>query len=422
MITVSKFHIVKSVCRNMKTNIICVVAALCTCIVAFAEEQLFDPDALESRFSSDVFGYTNREGFQSRYGYRIPSMIVTNNDTVLAFIERRNGLGDHAQNDIVLRRSEDGGRTWGSIIVVAENGDHCLCNPCAVLLPETGRVLMMYQDFPPDRHSVDIPQQRVKRVDPGYAGDKIVRTFVSFSDDDGKNWSVPRDVTTAVKRENIVANYSGPGIGIVLSTGDYRGRIIMPHSEIWFDDKDARHYDLYTVYSDDAGETWQVGDPAPFDERFAGSGGEVQMVELTGGNILLNSRSYNGNFLRKTSVSRDGGVTWSPVIDDPELPEPICMGSILRAKLPGKENKYCLLFSCPASETDRTRGTIYASYDDGDTWQESWVVEPCDFGYSCLTQFSDGSIGCFYEGDQYRRMVFTRFPFEHFFKNAVRRD
>ena len=132
--------------------------------IAISQERRFDRDALESRFSSDVFGFTSRKGFQSRYGYRIPSVVVTESDVVLAIVERRHGLGDHAGNDIVLRRSEDGGRTWGDVIVIDERGDHCLCNPCAVLLPDTGRVLIMYQDYAPDRHSVDIPHQRVKRV------------------------------------------------------------------------------------------------------------------------------------------------------------------------------------------------------------------------------------------------------------------
>ncbi|QDS99083.1 sialidase family protein [Adhaeretor mobilis] len=388
-------------------------------LAATSPEERFDRDALESRFSSDVFGYTHRDGFQSRYGYRIPVALATNNDTVLAFIERRNGLGDHAHNDIVLRRSEDGGRSWGDVIVIADEGDRCLCNPCAVLIPESGRVLMMYQDYAPDRHSVDIPHQRVKKVEPGFEGDDIVRTYLSHSDDDGKTWSVPRDVTSGTKRENIGAIGSGPGIGIVLSTGKHQGRIVMPYNESWYDENDLRHYNVYAAFSDDGGETWQVGEPAPFDKRYKGSGGEVQMVELSDGSIMLNSRSSLGNFYRKTSVSVDGGVTWSPVIDEEQLPEPVCMGSILRAKLPGEEDKHCLLFSCPASKEARKQGTLYASYDDGKTWSESWVLEPNEFAYSSLVQFSDGSIGCFYESKDYRRMIFTRFPIEHFFRNAV---
>ena len=408
----SKRQIMRRLVPSSTPSLVLLAAISLTTVIAAAEE---------TRFSADVFGYIHNKDFQSRHGYRIPSVVVTENDTVLAFIERRKGLSDHAQNDIVLRRSEDGGRAWGPEIVLAEKGEHCLCNPCAVVLPSSGRVLMMYQDYPPDRHSVDIPSQRVKRVDPGYTGDKIVRTFVSHSDDNGRTWSAPRDVTSGTKREHVVANGTGPGIGIVLSTGPHRGRIIMPQNDSWYDEEGTRHYDLYASYSDDDGVTWLCGEAAPYDPACKGEGGEVQMVELSDGSVMLNSRSWQGSGLRKISVSRDGGGTWSPVIDDPQLPEPVCMGSILRVRIPGDDDRYCLLFSCPADSSKRRQGTISVNYDDGKTWAESWVMEPHDFAYSCLTQFSDGSIGCFYESYRYKRMIFTRFSFEHLLKNAVSR-
>ncbi|QDS99096.1 sialidase family protein [Adhaeretor mobilis] len=380
----------------------------------------FDPDALESRFSSEVFGYTHREGFKSQYGYRIPSVIVTGDDVVLAIIERRHGLGDHSENDIVLRRSEDGGMTWGEVIVIDDRGDHCLVNPCAVLIPKTGRVLVMYQDYASDRHSVDIPHKHVKQVEPGYEGNNVVRTFVSHSDDKGETWSEPRDISRGTKRDGIGPVGCGPGIGIVLSKGKHAGRIIIPFNETLHVENDIRQYRVYASYSDDEGDTWQIGEPAPFDEEnYQGSGGEVQMVELSGGRVMLNSRSYLGKNYRKTSISDDGGKTWSPVVDQEQLPEPVCMGSILRVKHPGDSEEF-LLFSNPASKEARKQGTIYASYDDGKTWPESWLIQPHEFAYSCLTQFSDGSIGCLYEGKGYKRIIFTRFSLEDFFRNAVK--
>lgn len=407
--------------RNLSALLSSSLLVCCTSATFADDARRFDPNALGSRVSSDVFGYTHREGFQSRYGYRIPVLVVTPNDVALAIIERRRGIGDHAQNDIVLRRSTDGGVTWGDLIVIDEQGERCLCNPCAVVLPDSGRVLVMYQEYFPDRHSVDIPHMRVKRVNPGYEGDDVVRTYITYSDDDGLTWSERKDISRGTKREGIGPIGCGPGIGIVLTQGEHAGRIVIPFNETQHDEQGIRQYYVYASYSDDGGETWQVGDVAPFDPNHPGSGGEVQMAELSDGRVMLNSRSSLGKNLRKISISSDGGHTWSPVVDDEQLPEPVCMGSILRVKEPGESGKHFLLFSCPASQQERKEGTLYASYDDGETWSESWVLEPNDFSYSCLTQFADGSIGCLYEGKGYRRIIFTRFPLEHFFRNAVKK-
>src|SRR4051794_28895974 len=73
--------------------------------------------------------------------YRIPSLIVTKNGAVLAFAEARASLRDHAENDIVLKRSSDGGQTWSPLQIVAEDGTNALGNPTTVIVRETGRVV-----------------------------------------------------------------------------------------------------------------------------------------------------------------------------------------------------------------------------------------------------------------------------------------
>ena len=81
------------------------------------------------------------------FGYRIPSLLVTQRGTILAFSERRLGLHDHAQNDIVLRRSHDNGRSWDDEIVVHEDGMNSINDPLTVQL-ENGRILLMFARFP----------------------------------------------------------------------------------------------------------------------------------------------------------------------------------------------------------------------------------------------------------------------------------
>lgn len=46
--------------------------------------------------------------------YRIPSLLLTRRGTLLAFCAHRKSVGDFGhESDVVLRRSCDGGRTWG---------------------------------------------------------------------------------------------------------------------------------------------------------------------------------------------------------------------------------------------------------------------------------------------------------------------
>jgi sialidase-1 len=137
------------------------------------------------------------------------------------------------------------------------------------------------------------------------------------------------------------------------------------------------------------------------------------MVERTDGTILLNSRSFRGARVRKIATSTDGGETWSPLVDEPQLYEPMCMGSIFRFSDPLDGERSVILFSSPASQEERTAGTIRLSYDEGKTWPVSRVlVREGQFAYSCLTRLADGRVGCLYETDDYGRIVFARFPVE----------
>ena len=51
--------------------------------------------------------------------YRIPSLVKTGGGDLLLFVEGRKLSGsDHDWNDVLSRRSTDGGRTWGAISIV----------------------------------------------------------------------------------------------------------------------------------------------------------------------------------------------------------------------------------------------------------------------------------------------------------------
>ena len=327
--------------------------------------------------------------------YRIPSLVVTRAGTLLAFAEGRVSIDDHARNKIVLRRSTDGGRTWGPLQVVAGDGRESLNNPTAVVLHGSGRVVLMYQRYPEsggERH-----------VKEGVAGDDTCLSFVTASDDDGRTWSEPADVTPQVKRPTGATSVaSGPGVGTELRRGKHAGRIVFP-----FNQGPLGDCQVYAAYSDDGGKSWKYGAVAPAGAD--GRGNEVQMVELSDGRIMLNSRGSSGKHFRKVAVSADGGESWSPLRDDAALPESQCQASILRYDEPTGAGKGSILFVNPAVQKERTHGTVRLSEDDGATWPVSRELVPGDFAYSCLAVLPDRSVACLYETDNYRRIALVHF-------------
>ena len=340
----------------------------------------------------DVF-VNGQEGYPA---FRIPALLATQRGTLLAFAEGRATLHDHAQNDIVLKRSADGGKTWGPLQLIHEDGANSLGNPTAVVVRETGRVLLMYQ-----RYAKGFDE---RKAEPGLDGPRICRTFTQQSDDDGATWSKPVEITPQVKRPTeVTSTATGPGIGIQLVRGKHAGRILMP-----FNQGPYGKWMVYAVITDDRGKSWRYGETAP--EGAAGYANEVQFVELNDGSVMLNARNQGGGEkVRKVSISRDGGETWSTTRHDSTLIEPICQASILRHPGTGEPAKDVFLFSNPATQTGRTNGTIRLSRDEGGTWPVSRVLYPGGFAYSCLASLPDRSVGCLFERDGYKVISFARF-------------
>jgi len=350
--------------------------------------ELMLPTLLEVLSPTKVDVFVSGEGGYNTY--RIPAVIRSPNGFLLAFCEGRSKRDDHAQNDIVLKRSYDQGNTWDSLQVVASEGNDALNNPLLVIEEEMGRIFLMYQHYPEGYGE--------KEVLPGIKGDKVCRTHIVYSDDDGKTWSEPEEITKEVKRPKEVTSIAGgPGVGIQLKKGKHAGRLVMPYNQgPWGDWK------VYMVYSDNQGKSWKYGEVATGDAE--GMANEVQVIEMSDGTLMLNARNMMGDKCRKTAYSQDGGETWSPLQNDSTLIEPQCQASIL------KFNPYYTLFSNPASQTDRENGTIRLSKDNGQTWPYARTLYEGSFAYSCLTRVNDLYAGVLYERDDYSKITFSRFP------------
>jgi sialidase-1 len=312
--------------------------------------------------------------------YRIPTLVVAADGSVLAFIEaRKNGVADEGDIDLVMKRSTDHGNTWSAMKILADAGEVGAQNPCAVVDQSTGTVWLPYII---------------------YAEKKVL---MMHSTDHGKSWSAPVEITAQLKSRESDKFATGPTHGIQLSSG----RLVIPsYNKIGEDNYSC------IIYSDDHGQSWNLGGTV---DR---SSNECGVVELVDGRMLLNMRKKDNEFDEKEraiAYSNDGGISWGPVSTEPQLIGPICEGSILRlsTEKDGKRNR--ILFSNPHSRTKRENVTVKLSYDECKTWPIAKRLFTGKSVYSDLAFAADGMILCLYERgleDYYDEIKLARFNLE----------
>jgi sialidase-1 len=320
--------------------------------------------------------------------YRIPALVCTNQGTLLAACDARvDKPGDAPNNiDLALKRSEDLGETWSEVqILVDDGGDMAAGDPCMLVDRVTGSVWIIYDHiYPTMDELLRRDPQRAEGAREEWHG-RVIFVHAIRSDDDGRTWSDPIDLTPQIKHPDWVAAMAGPGMGITMSGG----RLICPGYRRF--DADLGEDSAHVYFSDDHGATWQVGEAA------ATQTNEAQAVELADGRLMLNMRTPRGYNRRRVAISQDGGETWSEAHDDPALTEPGCQASIIRwpGGTMGADGR--LLFSNPASTDKRTDMTVRVSYDDGQTWPVAKTIAGEYCSYSCLAALPDGSAGILFE-------------------------
>lgn len=329
--------------------------------------------------------------------YRIPSVIRTPRGALLAFAEgRRAGRGDAGDIDLVLKRSEDGGRTWSAMRVVGDNGPHTFGNPCPVIDRTTGIIWLLTTHNRGDdaEHAI---------IDGTSIGSRTVHLLSSA--DDGRTWSAAADITTQVKRPDWTWYATGPGIGIQLASG----RLVIPANHAVAGSKVHRSH---LVLSDDHGATWRIGAVS------VPGTNESQVADLGDGSLILNMRNHPAKAVnhRAVAISRDGGETLETPVFDAALPEPPAQASLLALDGAAAGAPARLLFSNPAGP-GRSRMTLRASDDGGRTWPASRLVHDGPAAYSSIVALDAGVVGILYEhGDTnpYERISFARVPLASF--------
>ena len=342
----------------------------------------------------------DRDGYHT---YRIPALVVTTKGTVLVFAEgRKKSAGDAGKIDLLGRRSTDGGANWSAPQIVWADGDNTCGNPAPVVDSATGTVWLLMTWNRGSDHEKDIIA--------GTSQDSR-RVFVTSSTDDGVSWAKPREITDDVKLKNWTWYATGPGSGIQIQNGSHQGRLIVACDHV---ESETKGGFSHIIYSDDHGQTWKLGGSTP-----KPGVNECEVVELEGGNLMLNMRSYDKTVkFRRVSVSNDGGHTWSDQRCDPTLIEPICQGSIHRYRWRQDGNPGVILFSNPANQSNRVNLTVRASFNDGQTWSASRVLHAGPSAYSDLAVLADGRIACLFEAGSAsaaETITFTSFPLDSLF-------
>jgi sialidase-1 len=145
-----------------------------------------------------------------------------------------------------------------------------------------------------------------------------------------------------------------------------------------------------TLISDDNGATWKAGGTVPIGNF---PDGEPNIIELTDGRLLFNSRVEDESY-RVVSISLDGGSTWSVPKRYGALPAYMSTGSGLARLTRGDEDPTRtnrILFSFPNAPR-RENMSVWLSYDEHRTWAVQKVVYAGPSYYSNLAILPDKSI------------------------------
>jgi sialidase-1 len=314
-------------------------------------------------------------------------LAVAMDGTVLLFKEQRD------KGVVELKRSQDGGRTWGEPI-------------------EVGKRVKINSDMSDDGRykgeHVGWSELANVTVDENigdilvFAGSLKPAPILYRSRDHGKTW----------KTENIVIKPDIYGWlsttyccdpGITLRQGKHQGRLLMPAqvfvgsinpdgSRTYLNKGENRKYfaKRYSnaLYSDDGGKTWTPS--APFPIRGTSEPG---LVELRDGRIYYNARTHIRPGNKIIGRSEDGGQTWIEAAEDDELfdgPPDVygCKAALLRLPYGDRD---ILVFSSPGRRDIREDITVWVSFDGGKNWPVHRLIKKGPGNYTWVAAGRNGT-------------------------------
>ncbi|VKN94471.1 sialidase A (neuraminidase A) [Streptococcus pneumoniae] len=465
-------------------------------------------------FESGRNGKPNKDGIKS---YRIPVLLKTDKGTLIAGAdERRLHSSDWGDIGMVIRRSEDNGKTWGDRVTITnlrdnpKASDPSIGSPVNIDMvlvqdPETKRIFSIYDMFPEGKGIFGMSSQKeeaykeidgkiyqilyregekeaytirengtvytpdgkatdyrvvVDPVKPAYSdkgdlykGDQLLGNiyfttnktspfriakdsylWMSYSDDDGKTWSAPQDITPMVKADWMKFLGVGPGTGIVLRNGPHKGRILIPV----YTTNNVSHLNgsqsSRVIYSDDHGKTWHAGEAVNDNRQVDGQkihsstmnnrraqNTESTVVQLNNGDVKLFMRGLTGDL--QVATSKDGGVTWEKDIKRyPQVKDVYVQMSAIHTMHNGKE--YIILSN--AGGPNRENGMVHLARveENGElTWLKHNPIQKGEFAYNSLQELGNGEYGILYEhtekGQNAYTLSFRKFNWDFLSKDLI---
>ena len=451
------------------------------------------PEGAEVTDKLDVFEggenrKPNKDGIAS---YRIPALLKTDKGTLIAGAdERRLHHSDWGDIGMVVRRSDDKGKTWGDRIVIsnprdnenarrAHAGSPVNIDMALVQDPKTKRIFSIFDMFVEGEAVRDLPgkapqayeqigdkvyQVLYKKgeagrytirengevfdpenrkteyrvvVDPKkpaysdkgdlYKGEELIGNvyfdysdknifrvsntnylWMSYSDDDGKTWSAPKDITYGIRKDWMHFLGTGPGTGIALHSGPHKGRLVIPAYTTNNVSYLSGSQSSRVIYSDDHGETWHAGE-AVNDNRPVGNqtihsstmnnpgaqNTESTVVQLNNGDLKLFMRGLTGDL--QVATSKDGGATWEKDVKRySDVKDVYVQMSAIHTVQDGKE--YIILSN--AGGPGRYNGLVHLARVEanGDlTWLKHNPIQSGKFAYNSLQDLGNGEFGLLYE-------------------------
>jgi len=364
----------------------------------------------ESRFDMRVV-------FEEGDHVREPYLAIAVDGTLLAI---RNNKGH-------LRRSEDGGQTWGEIITVPIS--HSDSN--MVVDENTGRIMSVRLWNGKDRVFLSTDQGKTWREQAVTVKPNALMQRLA---EEGSKRRVSKSEAAGSGTYYLHANASEAGV--TLRHGQHKGRLLIsatfrPHAKAHPSDRvPADEIFSCAIFSDDGGDTWQVSEffPEGFTE-------EAALVELHDGRIYYNSRSHSGYYdrnlaralrpdetRRREAFSNDGGQTWDDLNISQVLPDGGGYGRGYGMKggltrLPVKGRDILIFSNADTAGGDRKKLTVWASFDGARTWPVKRLVYGPHGAYSSMVAgrpgtASEGLIYLLFEGGpdgRYSAMRVARF-------------
>ncbi|MGX4724299.1 SIALI-17 repeat-containing surface protein [Streptococcus oralis] len=442
----------------------------------------------EDVFEGGMHNQPNKDGIKS---YRIPALLKTDKGTLIAGAdERRLHSSDWGDIGMVIRRSEDNGKTWSDRVTITNLRDNprasdpSIGSPVNIDMtltqdPETKRIFAIYDMFPEGKGIFGMSSQKeeaykeidgktyqilyregergaytirengtvytpdgkateyrvvVDPVKPAYSdkgdlyrGDQLLGNiyfttnktspfriakdsylWMSYSDDDGKTWSAPQDITPMVKADWMKFLGVGPGVGITLRTGPHKGRIVVPVYTTNRTNHLNGSQSSRIIYSDDHGKTWHMGggvndnrtlydgtvvDSSTMSNYYA-QNTEASVVQLNNGDLKLFMRGLTGDL--QVATSHDGGLTWDNNVERYDVPDVYVQMAATHTVQNGKE--YILLAN--ANGPGRKNGYIRVARveEDGQlTWLHHHLIQEGEYAYNSLQQIGPDEFGLLYE-------------------------